>query len=591
VALFNILVDIAAKTASFESGIDRVEQRLTRMSSSVASFAGKAAGILGIGVSFAAVAESIDSAVQRGDMLARVSERMKTSVEFLSQMQYVANQSDIAFESLTGSLDTFAKNLSQAGEGAGRGQQALHDLGIDAKALLALPLDKQLEVIADRMAEIPNATDKARIAMQLFGSADILTALQDGAAGIQRLRDESDRLGYTLSTQSAAKLAEVDENMKKLKATAQGLSNTLVTSLAPALTAVLAGFNDLLPGTKIEKSLSQQLSELATHRNELLALERNESSDGLLNRILFGSDEARRKALADTQKSIAFVEQQMNAINAQMLAADQAAQKGSAGGSQTSIAALTPRPFFNPQTELELKKSYEYVEGLEKDLQDRHREVEQNRKEVSQDSEEGIRDAIAETHQANMQNIDDTIKGFERIYEANDKMSVYAEQAARNMQDAFADFLFDPFKDGIKGMLKGFIDVIRRMVAEAAAAKIFETVFGKGDGSKSSGAGQFFSSALDAFFGGGKAKGGPLDQNKWYIAGEHGPEPIWGGGSGAFAAGYGGGGGLVVNNYVTLTGSHTVTKDDLARAMKQTSDQTVARVRDDKRRGVGAFNR
>ncbi|MGI9160825.1 MAG: hypothetical protein ACR2K1_13830, partial [Saprospiraceae bacterium] len=47
---------------------------------------------------------------------------------------------------------------------------------------------------------------------------------------------------------------------------------------------------------------------------------------------------------------------------------------------------------------------------------------------------------------------------------------------------------------------------------------------------------------LQFSFGGGKAEGGPLQQNKWYIAGEKGPEPIWGGGAGAFAAGYGGSG-------------------------------------------------
>ena len=35
-------------------------------------------------------------------------------------------------------------------------------------------------------------------------------------------------------------------------------------------------------------------------------------------------------------------------------------------------------------------------------------------------------------------------------------MSVFAEQAAKNMQDAFADFLFDPFKDGLGGMVDGF---------------------------------------------------------------------------------------------------------------------------------------
>lgn len=43
-------------------------------------------------------------------------------------------------------------------------------------------------------------------------------------------------------------------------------------------------------------------------------------------------------------------------------------------------------------------------------------------------------------------------------------------------------------------------------------------------------------------FGGGKAEGGPLQQGKWHMAGENGPEPIWGGGIGSYADAKGGGG-------------------------------------------------
>ncbi|MEE8482748.1 MAG: hypothetical protein V3S12_05290, partial [Acidiferrobacterales bacterium] len=57
--------------------------------------------------------------------------------------------------------------------------------------------------------------------------------------------------------------------------------------------------------------------------------------------------------------------------------------------------------------------------------------------------------------------------------DAFDQLTVFADQAARNMQDAFAEFLFDPFKDGLDGMLKGFLDVIRRMLAQQAAAQLF----------------------------------------------------------------------------------------------------------------------
>ena len=60
--------------------------------------------------------------------------------------------------------------------------------------------------------------------------------------------------------------------------------------------------------------------------------------------------------------------------------------------------------------------------------------------------------------------------------ETTDQMSEFAVQAARNMQTAFADFLFDPFKGGLQGMLEGFITVLRQMTSQALAARIFETI-------------------------------------------------------------------------------------------------------------------
>lgn len=50
-------------------------------------------------------------------------------------------------------------------------------------------------------------------------------------------------------------------------------------------------------------------------------------------------------------------------------------------------------------------------------------------------------------------------------------------QAARNIQTSFADFLFKPFEKGLDDMLKSFIDILRRMAAEAVSAKILESVF------------------------------------------------------------------------------------------------------------------
>lgn len=62
---------------------------------------------------------------------------------------------------------------------------------------------------------------------------------------------------------------------------------------------------------------------------------------------------------------------------------------------------------------------------------------------------------------------------------STNELSEYGIQAARNMQSAFADFLFDPFDAGMDGMLEGFGNTVRRMAAEAASAQLMDALFGK----------------------------------------------------------------------------------------------------------------
>jgi hypothetical protein len=60
----------------------------------------------------------------------------------------------------------------------------------------------------------------------------------------------------------------------------------------------------------------------------------------------------------------------------------------------------------------------------------------------------------------------------DEVEKSTDQMDAFAEQAARNIQDSFADFLFDPFADGLDGMVVGFGKAIQKMLAEQAAAQL-----------------------------------------------------------------------------------------------------------------------
>jgi hypothetical protein len=130
-----------------------------------------------------------------------------------------------------------------------------------------------------------------------------------------------------------------------------------------------------------------------------------------------------------------------------------------------------------------------------------------------------------DAYQRVVQRAADSLNGIsDHVKKADDAMSQFSIQAARNMQSAFADFLFDPFKDGLKGMLGSFIDTLRRMAAEAIAAKVFNSI---GDWGKQNQGDGGWAGALASFasaFGGGRAGGGPVAAGGLYQVNENGPE-------------------------------------------------------------------
>lgn len=142
-----------------------------------------------------------------------------------------------------------------------------------------------------------------------------------------------------------------------------------------------------------------------------------------------------------------------------------------------------------------------------------------------------------------------------------DEMTVFWEEAARNMQGILSNFLVDPFKDGLKGLVANFADALQQMAAEAAAAQIF-----KGLAAGVSGSGGFFDFILglggglggSTPIGGARAMGGPVSPGKAYLVGEQGPEWMVPSGAGTIIPN---GGGMTVNqSFVINAPSGSVSK-------------------------------
>ncbi len=164
--------------------------------------------------------------------------------------------------------------------------------------------------------------------------------------------------------------------------------------------------------------------------------------------------------------------------------------------------------------------------------------------------------------------LDAAEQNFERF---SDQLQAISNRAAENIQDAFADFLFDPFEDGLKGMLRSFIDTIRRMAANQAAVAIFGAL-----GFQAGGGGSGGSSTTG--FAGSFQSGGivPGPRGAPQLALVHGGETI-------IPAG-GGGAGVVVNQQLTLNGG--ADPGQMSQFAEMIRSQTRADIADLQRRNL-----
>lgn len=131
------------------------------------------------------------------------------------------------------------------------------------------------------------------------------------------------------------------------------------------------------------------------------------------------------------------------------------------------------------------------------------------------------------TQETFARSVEDAAEQLRSASEASGELASFLEQtsiqAARNIQSAFADFLFDPFDEGLEGLVSNFADALRRMAAEALSQQILSGIFGALTGGAGGGGGGGLLSAFAGAFT-GRQTGGSLVAGQASMVGERGQE-------------------------------------------------------------------
>lgn len=169
----------------------------------------------------------------------KTAQSVGLTVESLTALQYVADQSGVSQQQLTTALTIAAKNAELAAKGTGSAKDAYASLGIsvmNASGELKSS-DVLIGEVAERFAKMEDGAKKTALATQMFGrqGAALIPLLNSGRDGIKELTDEAAKLGLVLDTETARTAERFSDNLTRLKGVQQGVVISLTRELLPTL--------------------------------------------------------------------------------------------------------------------------------------------------------------------------------------------------------------------------------------------------------------------------------------------------------------------------------------------------------------------
>lgn len=223
------------------SAFDSIRGNLSKLGDESNRVKGMLAG-LGVSLSVAGFATMIKSAIDAADQLNKLSQKIGISVEALSTLRFAAQLSDVSLETLQKGIKGLSQNITEAKTGIGDGAQVFDALGISVRNAdgSMKSTEAVLLQVADVFANLEDGAVKTALAVKLFGKSgmDMIPFLNQGAAGINQLTTEAERLGLKLTTETARSAEAFNDNLTALKASSSSLGIALARDFLPELTNI-----------------------------------------------------------------------------------------------------------------------------------------------------------------------------------------------------------------------------------------------------------------------------------------------------------------------------------------------------------------
>ncbi len=542
--------------------VDRSEKRLRRFSDTGDRMR-RVLGALAGAAAFGALARGAGQVVQNLEEVQRTALALGEPVEQVQELFFVFRQFGLESNDVSDALNTLADRALDAQQGTKGMIEDFRDAGIAVEELRGKDPVELFELLVDRLSRIDDVQRRSAIAVRLFGDElgrRLLPLLVEGSGKVEEMREEIREFGGVLSKDAVDGGAAAAREFRKVREVfsaqftrAVANSSEEFTNLAETLSEpdTVRGIETLVGGLAKLSGWLIQITTLLADVAEGFGEAFGESLYGMGGR----STRELRDELADLQEQIENpgtinqvlgtrgFEQRRDQIQAELLRRRLNGTLGDTENDEEDEPATdrTPEiaktPPIREGREEDLAEAAEARRESEDALRDRIRAMEESRRsnqamvesleEEIELSQLGSRERAQEiaVRRLNRNATDQQREAVRRLAgelfdlkeqseDTAEGMSEFFAEAARKIQSSLADFLINPFEEGLDGLLSSFADTLQQMAAEAAAAQITDAVFG-------------------SEFGQTGDIGGLLSQGASFLGG------LFGGGGGGAAAGAG----------------------------------------------------
>ena len=214
---------------------------------------------LGAALSLGALVAAGKAALDTADNLSKLSQKTGISVESLSLLKPIAEQSGVSLEGLAKGMQKLATAMVEAAGGSKEQVEAFSRLGVSVKdtAGQLRPTEDVLLDLADAFAAMPDGAEKSALAVKLFGKSgvELIPFLNQGRAGIEELKQKFKELGLEISGDTAKAAEKFNDTLDTVKQALSAIAMKVAEAALPAL-----------------QSLADGLVKIASHGEEIMTV-------------------------------------------------------------------------------------------------------------------------------------------------------------------------------------------------------------------------------------------------------------------------------------------------------------------------------